>query len=237
VEQFSILAPARANGPGVAHVVLVKLALLLPLFFGSALAQNPTTPDPVAAPASEVVSEPRAPEGPITFYQRLEWFTNSSIGPASLGGGVVSAGWGTLLDHPHEYGPGWDGFGQRYGIRLTGIVTGNAIEAGMGAIWGEDPRYRRAPDGSSFGNRLGRVVKWSFVAPGRDGALHPAYARYLGIAGNNFLSNEWREPSEADTSHAVERIGLGFLGKMAGNLWDEFWPDAKKKLFHRTPKY
>lgn len=183
------------------------------------------------------MTEPSTSAEPFTAYQRLEWFTKSTIGPATLAGGIVSAGWGTLLDRPHEYGPGWDGFGERYGIRMSGIATGNAMEAGLGAIWGEDPRYFRAHEGASFGQRLGHIVKWTFVAPGKDGSLHPAYARYLGVAGNNFLSNEWREPSEADTSHALERTALGFLGKMAGNTWDEFWPDAKKKLFHHAPRY
>ncbi len=192
------------------------------------------TPDKVVPDQDTgVVTEPSTLRGPITAYQRLEWFTNASVGPASLAGGVVSAGWGTLLNRPYEYGSGWDGFGERYGIRLTGIVTGNAIEASVGAIWGEDPRYRRAPEGSSFAQRLGHVMKWTIAAPGRDGALHPAFARYIGIAGNNFLSNEWREPSEADNTHAMERIGLGLLGKTAGNLWEEFWPDAKNKLFRR----
>jgi len=29
-------------------------------------------------------------------------------------------------------------------MRLTGVSTGKAIEAGLGSLWGEDPRYFRA---------------------------------------------------------------------------------------------
>jgi hypothetical protein len=46
------------------------------------------------------------------------------------------------------------------------------------------------------------------------------------------LSNTWRESSEATDGAASLRIGLGFLGRMAGNTFSEFWPDVKQKLLH-----
>ncbi len=172
------------------------------------------------------------PDEPITASERFNWFVHSTIGPASLVGGVLSAGVGTLRDRPQEYNTHWEGFGQRYGMQMTGIAASNAMEASIGAIWGEDPRYYRDGADKPFRRRVGHVVKWTFVAPGKDGALHPAYARYIAVAGSNFLSNTWREPSEADTSHAIERTGMGILVKVASNTWDEFWPDVKQKMFH-----
>jgi hypothetical protein len=63
--------------------------------------------------------------------------------------------------------------------------------------------------------------------------LGPAYARYLGNAGNNFLSNSWRADSESGTGDAYIRILLGFAGKMGSNAFAEFWPDARKLILHR----
>jgi hypothetical protein len=174
-----------------------------------------------------------APEDAVTAGERLSWFAKSTVGPESLAGGVISAGFGTLINRPREYGTHWEGFGDRYGMRLTGIATGNAMEAGLGAIWGEDPRYNRAGANAGFGTRVGRIVKWTFVAKSPNGSLRPAYARYIAIPGNNFLSNTWREPSEATAGYALQRTGLGFLGRMAGNAFQEFWPDVKRKVFHR----
>jgi hypothetical protein len=125
---------------------------------------------------------------PITGRQRLHWFTRSTIGPESLAAGLFTAGFGTATNRPREYGPHWEGFGQRYGMRFTGIATGNAIEASVGALWGEDPRYFRATDQSLKG-RIKNVVVMTFAARQAEGNLAPAYARYIGIAGNNFLSN------------------------------------------------
>jgi len=146
---------------------------------------------------------------------------------------VLSAGWGTLFNSPREYGTHWEGFGDRYGMRLTGIATSNAMEAGLGAIWGEDPRYVRA-SGEAFGGRLGHAVKMAFLAQNKDGRLMPAYARYAAITGSNYLSNTWRANSEATVGHATLRVGLGFLGRIGGNIWEEFWPDVKDGLFHRS---
>ena len=112
----------------------------------------------------------------------------STVGPQSLLGGVVSAGWGTLFDRPSEYGTHWHGFGKRYGMRLTGVSVSNAMEASISAIWGEDPRYQRSQS-ESFKGRVGHVVKMTLLAENRHGQMMPAYARYIAISGNNFISN------------------------------------------------
>jgi hypothetical protein len=173
------------------------------------------------------------PYHPITSRQRMRWFLTNTIGPPHLVGGLFTSAFGTAVDRPKEYGPGWAGFGERYGMRLTGISTGNAIEASAGALWGEDPRYFRVP-GESFKRRLSNAVQLTFVARRRDGHFAPAYARYMAISGNNFLSNTWRVDSEANTHDAVIRTLDGFAGRLASNLFEEFWPDIKNLEFHRS---
>jgi len=163
----------------------------------------------------------------------MRWFLTNTIGPPHLVGGLFTSAFGTAVDRPKEYGPGWAGFGDRYGMRLTGISTGNAIEASVGALWGEDPRYFRVPR-ESFKRRLSNAVQLRFVARRRDGRFAPAYARYIAISGNNFLSNTWRVDSEANTHDAVIRTVDGFAGRLASNRFEEFWPDIKNIAFHRS---
>ena len=166
---------------------------------------------------------------PISHGERWKWAVTSTIGPASLAGGLVSAGLGTWMDQPREYDTNWKGFGKRYGMRLTGVSVSNTMEAGLGAVWGEDPRYPRA-EGQPFKNRVAHVVKMTFLAPYREGQIGPAYERYAAIGGNNFISNAWRADSEATVDRAAIRIGLGFLGRMASNAFLEFWPDVKDRI-------
>ena len=182
-------------------------------------------PDP-----QQTSSAPVDPGGQNAGIGRLDWTVHSTIGPPSLWTGVLSATWGTAFNKPNEYGRSFDGFAKRYGLRLTGVATSNVMEAGLGAIWGEDPRYHRA-DARSFGTRLSRAFKMTVEAQNRDGRDAPAYARFIAIAGSNAISDTWRPDSQRTASNTMLRIGLGFGGRLAGNLWEEFWPDAKKHLF------
>jgi len=206
-------------------MTIVISRLLLPAFILAVL----IAPPGVKAGDASLPGAPQSPYRPITGSQRVNWFVKSTIGRDSLIGGVISSAWGTMLNSPSEYGPHWDGFAKRYGMRLTGVSTGNAMEAGVGALWGEDPRYFREPY-APFKSRVGHIIKMTFLAHNRDGRPMPAYARYIAIPGNNFLSNTWRADSEANVSAAVTRTLSGFLGRMAGNAFDEFWPDVKQRL-------
>jgi len=216
--------------------------LLLSLFFSLLftavlLGQQADKPDAPEKPQGPVeqnlkVISAQAPYEMISGKQRVQWAAVQTFGPESLLVGTLSAGIGTGRDNPEEYGPHWDGFAKRYGMRFTGIATSNTIEAGLGAIWGEDPRYVRNQN-LTFKKRIGNVFLLSFAARNRQGKLMPAYGRYIAIPGNNFLSNTWRVSSEATTSAALTRTGYGVLAEIASNAWSEFWPDVKRMVFKK----
>ena len=128
---------------------------------------------------------------PITATQRVGWVLRNTVEPQRLLGDAVYAGVETAENDPRVDGPHWDGFGKRAGILLAGAAVSNTMEATLGSFWGEDPRYFRVPD-ETFGARVKNVFVQTFVARGRDGNYHPAYARYMAVAGSNWLSNTWR---------------------------------------------
>jgi hypothetical protein len=169
---------------------------------------------------------------PISDSERFRWALKSTIGPKSLGVGVVSAAWRTALNNPEEYGAHWDGYAKRYAFRLAGVATSNAIEAGVGKLWGEDPRYVHSIEGGAV-PRLRHAAAMVFIAPRSDGHRAPAYARYTGIVGNNFISNAWRPESENGVGAALTRSAFGFLGKFASNVIAEFWQDIRQKVRKR----
>jgi len=187
---------------------------------------------PLEAMDGTKVISAQAPYESITAQQRVQWATIETFGPQSLFVGLWTAGLGTARNHPYQYGPHWDGFAKRYGIRFSGVAASNTIEAGLGAIWGEDPRYVRNAL-LPFKKRIGNVFWYSLMARNRNGRLMPAYARYIAIPGNNFLSNTWRVGSDATTSAALARTGYGILSVVAGNAWYEFWPDLKGRFFNK----
>lgn len=226
--------------------MLIKASCSLFLFVSALLAQQQVFPGTLASAAvpgpdgvasvpafNPATSSSSDAVQSITAKQRIQWVLDSTLGPASLTAGLFSAGWGTLFNHPKTYGPHWEGFGDRYGMRLSGLAVSNAMEAGLGALWGEDPRYHREGDEAPFLDRLGHAAKMTFLAQNRHGGVRPAYARFVAISGSNFISNAWRAPGDDTAGNAAVRIGLGFFGTFGGNTFHEFWPDVKHKLFHR----
>ena len=230
-------------------------AILTAIFFATNLvasaqsipSRRPTTSSPLALLSQPHESERpsfyslfrplksqmlEAPYLPITPRQRVRWFTTNTIDWPDLTGGIFLSAFGTAPDRPKEYGPHWGGFGDRYGMGVTRSATGNAIEAGVGLILREDPRYFCLPN-RPFKARVGNVIRLTFAARGHAGSSRPAYARYMAIFGNNFLSNTWRVNSEANTRDALLRASEGFGGRMGANAFEEFWPDIKKLFFHK----
>jgi len=168
----------------------------------------------------------------ITAEERVAWIVKGTLGPRSLATGIFTAGIQTAQNRPREYGPHWEGFGKRYGIRLTGVATERVMEASLGALWGEDPRYFPAED-RALQIRMKNIVLMTVATRRADGNFAPAYARFIAMPGSNFLSNTWRADSTANSRDALGRTLLGFVGKLAGNAFAEFWPDVKKHLHPR----
>jgi len=215
---------------------LTIVSIFIAMGCSACFAQEPEKPDaptPQGPPAQSTKAiSPYAPYEMISGKERLRWVIRGTFGPKSLIVGVFSAGISTADNTPKEYGPHWDGFAKRYGMRFTGVATSDTMEAGLGAIWGEDPRYVRSAD-PAFKKRLGHVFLLTFTARNREGELKPAYARFIAIPGSNFLSNTWRADSVSDSSHALTRSAYGILFRLASDAWSEFWPDMKHKVFKK----
>jgi len=189
----------------------------------------------ISSPSSFTHLKPHTldePYKPFSPGENLRWYTANTIDPANLAGGIFEAALGTAPNRPKEYGPHWGGFARRFGIGMAQSVTGNAIEASGCLVLREDPRYFRAP-GRSFRARVTNVVRLTFAARVRNGSFGPAYARYMAVIGNNFLSNSWRVNREANAHDALLRSAEGVGGVLASNAFEEFWPDVRKWLLHK----
>jgi len=167
---------------------------------------------------------------PPTRADRRDWIVDGTVGPRSLLiVGPLSTIWQTGFNTPSEWGRTWTGVQKRYAEREVDVAISSSIEAGLGAIWGEDPRY--VPSGRrGIWPRARYAIKTAFVAQRRDGHLAPAWGRYAGNVFNNLIENAWLPPSVTTGKQTVYRSVLGFAGRLGGNAWDEFWPDVYKRL-------
>ena len=167
---------------------------------------------------------------PITRAGRIRWWAKSIVGPESLAAGVFVAGYQTARNQPSVWGTHWDGFGKRYGMRLSNIAVSNAIQGGVGSLWGEDPRYFREGDGASMGARWGHILRGAFEAKYRDGHYGPNVSYYIGSVSGNFISNAWRPSEQTTVGATMNRVGTGVLGKVVSNAFKEFWPDIHSHI-------
>lgn len=209
----------------------IALAVTLCAMPGAALCQ----------PAVEVdVAEQAAPATvtadayvPITTAQRIDWIVDGTIGRRSLAiVGPLATVWLTAFNTPEEWGRGVSGMAKRYAQREADVAISNTIEAGLGALWGEDPRY--IPSGrKGVWPRARYALKTSVLAQGRDGRLRPAWGRYAGNTLNNLIENGWLPPSQTTGTQTAVRSGMGIVTRMGGNLWEEFWPDVARRFTKR----
>lgn len=174
---------------------------------------------PSASPAYEA----------ITAKGRVAWLVSSTVGPANLIAGAFTEGLATRSNSPEEYGTHWDGFGKRYGLRLTGRASSSLMEASVGSLWGEDPRYFRT-SGQPFSNRINNVFRMTYLAHDRAGNEMPAYARYIAVPGSAFISNAWRPDSQTQLADALGRISFSLVSHVIGNAFSEFGPDIRKRF-------
>jgi hypothetical protein len=163
---------------------------------------------------------------PITGAQRVDWIVDGTVGRRSLFAvGPLATVWQTGFNTPDEWGRGASGIAKRYAQREADVAISTTLESGLGALWGEDPRY--IPSGrKGTWPRARYAIKTVVLAQRRDGSLKPAWGRYAGNVVNNLIENAWLPPSMTTGRQTAWRSGLGLLGRLGGNAWEEFWPDV-----------
>ena len=186
----------------------------------------------LAFTAFVAVAQSTAPYQPPTQTHRLKWATFSTIGAPNLIGGVFTSAISTAQNRPPEYGTQWAGYGKRQALRLSGSATSNLMEAELGALWGEDPRYRRATT-KGVKSRLWHALKTSVQAYDREGRAMPTYGRFIAIPASNILANTWRPDSQHSVGETTTRISPGFVSRITSNMFAEFFPDLRRHFSHK----
>jgi hypothetical protein len=171
------------------------------------------------------------PASPITAATRTEWVAKSVVGPQSLVAGVFVAGFGTAIDLPPEWRRSTDGFALRYASRDAAVLTSNGLEAALGSMWGEDPRYFKCQC-NGLSHRIGNAAKLAVFAQRSDGRIGPAWGRYAGTMTSSVVQNAWLPASASTWQQTLIREATAFSGRFVGNLWSEFWPDVERHIRH-----
>jgi hypothetical protein len=166
----------------------------------------------------------------LTSQDRVRWVVDGSVSPGALGVAALSASWQTAVASGSEWGGGWSGFEKRYAARVAQTTVSNSIEAGLGSLWGEDPRYRPSEQRRGIWTRTGHALKYVVLSERRDGRLRPAWSRFIAVPVTSVAENAWLPPGERTAKATAIRAGTGLIGRVASNLYREFRPETKRLI-------
>ncbi len=172
------------------------------------------------------------PYAPLPPRSKAAIFGRRIVAPSGFAKSAVTAGINQWQDSPHEWGQGLGGYGKRYGHKIANRSVENAIGMAVAITTREDPRYFRSRD-SAFGHRLRHALVSALLTRTDGGGSRVALWRLSGNYGAQFVSNAWRPDRYTDTRDTLRRgtVSIGYDG--ISNLLKEFWPDIRRRVFHR----
>ncbi len=159
---------------------------------------------------------------PLSAKQKFQLGWKTFFDPVPILFSGVGAGFQQVRDSSPEYGQGVAGFAKRFGAnyadRVDGVLIGHVV---MQSIIHQDPRYFYKGTGS-FGSRALYAIGTGFVAKGDNGHWQPAYADVLGGMASYEFSTLYRPGTSRPWLRLEHTVLLGFAGKAARNLVQEF---------------
>lgn len=170
--------------------------------------------------------------------QKMQLAFRSAIDPFTFAVAGLVAGMNEALDNDSAFGWGAEGFGKRMGAAYLDAFNGTMLGAGiLPIVFHQDPRYFRMGHGS-FRHRLFYAVASSYICRhDNTGKWEPNYSNVLGNITAGAISNLYYPSEDSGWS---QTIGNGFIVTTegtAGGVFDEFWPDISRKLFHNDPTH
>jgi len=166
----------------------------------------------------------------FTTQERLRFFEESTFTPLALAGPVTGAAlsqW--VTNSPPEWGQGFPGYGRRVWSGFSRQVIANTLGLGVSVVDREDPRHYQTGRRGIWKRGLDAAGE-TFVSHKLGGSYMPDYSRFIGCYGAAFIANAWYPARESNTKGALYRGSTALASNMVWQLFEEFWPDVRRKL-------
>jgi len=170
---------------------------------------------------------------PLTAGQKFHVFLWSTYRPRTFAEAAVNTAFDRVQNDNAQYETGFPGVCQRYGIELatseTSVFFGRFL---IPTVLRQDPRYFRNPDYPFMKRALYSVSR---VIVTRSDRGHETFnASYvLGGAASQALSDLYVPGQQQGLHPIVHRLTFNMAQDAGFNLIHEFWPDLRRKVFHR----
>lgn len=142
------------------------------------------------------------------------------------------AGLSQLTDGDKSFGQGVEGYAHRLGTWYADEALGNMFTEGLfPALFHQDPRYFRKATGRKWG-RTGYALTRVIVTQKDGGGRQFNYSEWVGNAAATAIGNVYHPDSRDaydNSMKLLEQVGTDAISQVI----KEFWPDLKRKWFHR----
>jgi hypothetical protein len=170
------------------------------------------------------------PPDPMTGREKLDYFLVSTFGvPAFLSGAALD-GIKQARNTVPEWGQGVDGYGIRVASSVGQRIVRNTIHHGLGGLLNEDPRYYVSGRAGSWDRSL-YALSQTFITHKQNGEARFAYTYMAGTVGSTLISRQWYPESNRTAEEYAYSIATSVGFKAVKNLFLEFWPDIKHRIF------
>ncbi len=168
----------------------------------------------------------------MTVGQKFDYEVVSSFRPYSLVGVGIAAAISQAQNTPSGWGQGWGAYGERYGSSFGQLLTGQTIAFAIEAARHEDPRYIRSLR-TGVKNRFFDAIKHTVIIHKDDGGTTLAVGAIVGDFGGGLISRTWRPSPDNTVGDGLQAGALRFGIDFGISVGKEFWPDVRRKLFHK----
>jgi hypothetical protein len=170
---------------------------------------------------------------PLTAREKFHVFLAHTYSPITFANAGIDSIKDKLTNDDREYERGWMGLGQHYGIQLATSETDVFFERFLiPTVLKQDPRYFRNPDLPFFKRAL---YSMSRVLITRSDSGHQTFnaSKVLGGAASQALSDLYVPGHAQGMAPIRDRVTFDLARDAGMNLVHEFWPDLRRKIFHR----
>ncbi|HWA96758.1 MAG TPA: hypothetical protein VG844_19330 [Terracidiphilus sp.] len=181
----------------------------------------------------------RADAVSLTGAQKIRLAFRSSVDPVAFATAFLVAGYHEANDdYGSGFGWGAQGYGKRAGAAyldsFNGTMIGNGI---LPALLRQDPRYFRLGHGRPI-RRLLYASATTFICKGdKSRKWQPNISNVAGNIIAGAFSNLYYPSQDSGWGQTIVNGTVVTAEGALGGVFQEFWPDISRKLFHKDPTH
>lgn len=174
----------------------------------------------------------------LTRKQKMSLAFHSAVDPVTFATAFVVAGLHEGFDDDPGFGWGAEGYFKRSGAAYLDTFDGTMIGNGiLPSLLHQDPRYFRLGHGPTRHRLLYAVAMSVICKHDVTGKWEPNYSNIIGNISSGALSNLYYPTNESGFGQTINNGMVVTAEGTLGSVFQEFWPDISRKLFHKDPTH